>query len=1707
MLGDQTTPPRPGWRPAGGSGERTARTGPRWRRGPAAHAPRRSRWTRRAQLAVAVPAFAAACALLIWVSSWLRPPRPARLVLIGAGYEGNLAIPHNAYGREGLRRLARLAVPADPAPRWGSGRPVLKDGPRVLRVGEAWDEGIGPIRERALIVVLALHGGADDRGAYLLPDDAEIADDPRNRLRLAEVLDGLARLPARKPKLLILDATQVAAHWPLGMLHNDFARELAGLDGRIAEIPNLAVLSACDVDQRSCAADALRQTVFSHYLVDGLAGAAAGEGGRIDAERLYRYTLGNVRRWVAANSRERQTPVLFPSGELGLRRARAIDLAVIDRHTMATPQDHSPAPPDPAPILAAWERFGRLRGEVPAPGVHAPHLWRHYQELLLRRQQLAMAGAAEAADALAPRLDQLEREIRSSRYLTLASAANTLAMPAAEGRTPPAPGPGPLQGTFDDLWNAPAREHVGRWAKLRAASPDPSALRLGLADLLLGRAAEDPARNLEPAYQLAGLLDDPARPRPAEVHDLIMLHWDRPPDPLPPEYYDQVATALGLRRLAERTALAGGNGPAYPYAEEVAPWTRAALDEADGHRRLGQDLLLAADPPSWAQAGTHFRAAERAYLAAQAGADEVRGAFAARDAVLSALPYYSDWIARSLPAGGPAREPRDRLVAAARALWDATHALMADLDADPGAAPRPPLAERTDAVRRGFADLEAQFTRAASGIEGVELPGLWHATAAALGVPFADVPLRARLMANLRRIELQFLTEMHDPARLADDPAADLPPALAAADARDQGLMALGVLGRRRFDVPGGAGQGAGRAAEGFAQVLARLRDLDVDPHWWEAADRAGAQIGDRWRRLGPEIARLADAARGADPDRARAALRDADRLARQLDGATALATTARPAPAYRRWLVQDLLLAQVRRSFGDHWFAEDPDAEPYYRAAGLLYLDDVRQLDDPGRPARQAAAADWVRRLEGPGGLEVAGPGRLVATSERQFALQYRLETPSADIPAGFPVVWIEPGKDLRAVAPTPAGRLVRRLGNPPDPPIVCTLESPLLLRAEAEPPRVPRVTRTALTLRGRYRGQVLGKATAVELHPLPDVVAAERPPPATAGLAVRAELGLFDRLGDSNGAIAIVLDCSGSMGAPSGQPWGPGVKFQEATDSLRRLLRKVARGTRVSVWVFGEALGRGETVADAERTILPIRPPVTWDPDDPALLRDLMARLAYPALVPWNESPIVRAMLRARDDLRNVPGFKSLIVLTDGMDNRFARDAEWNPGGKKSIPTALREAFGRSDIEINVIGYRVADPAEEEAARQQFKVIEELPRPGKFYSVKQAADLNAVLEGALRKRLRCWVEGEDNILVLGMAADGLDVSPPGADDRWLPAGLAPGGYQVVVEARDRPRKDVAFDRGDLLLVKLAETARGVAFRRVDYSREDHAGKPAAEAGDWRLAVLQNQRIGAGLQMLATLEKAFDPRETRLQVLRPWETWIEVQPWPTAQTPFALRWGNQPGYPAAAWGLDVPEWPASPGTATPARPAVRAWWDPDRRTPPAGSLDRGPDFDLDATGGTPPLRIDGDEVRLLGVGVEDHPVETAPGRRESKPCLVIRVAYAPGKPVWVRPKGLNPAGHEHRFYAEARRYTGLFWPVTRDEARDSLAGLEFVSLTDFKARAERRGFALELRTLGPPEPNDVRPRAVGMPATLPTLPPSPFAPLWRASAAARVGR
>src|SRR5262245_25935759 len=279
-----------------------------------------------ARLAGVLALVLATATLLIWLLFWLRPPGPACLVIAGAGYEDNLAFPPNAQGREAMGRLAKLAGTSSPLSRLfrRSGTLRLVHPPVEVQRGTDWSRNLDDAPEKTAIVFLALNGGADGKGAYLLPQDA--TGEEGDRIRLESILARLAELPADRNKLLILDATALTAHWTLGLLHNDFARALADLEEKIVAVPNLVVLSSSGVDQRSWPTAYLRVSLFARHRREGWLGRPdAGRDGRVNAWELYRYVASQVEADARRLHGVMQTPVLLPR-QGGEQRARAIPM-------------------------------------------------------------------------------------------------------------------------------------------------------------------------------------------------------------------------------------------------------------------------------------------------------------------------------------------------------------------------------------------------------------------------------------------------------------------------------------------------------------------------------------------------------------------------------------------------------------------------------------------------------------------------------------------------------------------------------------------------------------------------------------------------------------------------------------------------------------------------------------------------------------------------------------------------------------------------------------------------------------------------------------------------------------------------------------------------------------------------------------------------------------------------------------------------------------------------------------------------------------------------------------------------------------------------------------------------------------------------------------------------------------------------------------
>ncbi len=946
-----------------------------------------------------------------------------RLVLVGAGYEDNLAIPHNVAGRAMLRELANLDHAANHAV-------------EELRTDRAWDRGLESLVEPTIVVVLAAHGGADGRGAYLLPHDADTEDAEGNRVRVEKVLDRLSRLPASKNKVLILDATQFTAHWPLGMLANTFAPALQQMEDRILQIPNLVVLSSSGSEQRSWTNPEWGTTVFGHYLIEGMRGEAEADGNAgITALELYSYLQRQVAGWARHNRGAWQTPVLLPLGAAGEKRAMAITVS-------RSRPGHAPAVANakggftaPPQLRAAWEHFHQLQAVVPSPAVQFPHVWRMYQAALLRYEQLLQYGAEEAAARLQQRLVELEEQMRQPSAVSFRSLDNTLTMPALAGvETRPAAAAVPeVDRLLKELWEAPsvaeAQQKWKMWTQKEAEAKAPLPVRRDLTGLLLERIASDP-ESLGRAASLLRLLRAADVPPPAEAHFAVMLARDLP-DGTTTEHAQVVALAVRVRLLAERAATSLRPG-VHAYTEAIHPWIETQLLAADEQRQLGQDLLFSSAPADWHKSRELLQAAQACYERVQHHAEQVRQALAIRDSVSARLPAYSHWAA-----GHPRRSAIDtsNLEPEVAQAWQDLHRLYQLLESPavqllhepiPAGASPPPdsLVAQAQRVATTFGQVEQRFEHvvealtAARTLTPTEALSVWLDTESVLALPFVDPARRMSLLNRQHELSLRLAQDGSSSPSLAEDDSASK---LFRRQARREGDMALAVLGQQWFD------QLAEPLQENQLQTRHRLEVFGVEEKWWQSLALAGQRIGQQFQRMPVAIKRLRAPEPRADLAQYRHAMLEADGLVRLLEPALTLPRGFDPAGECRRLQRAEFFLGQARRTLADHWFDESPTAEPYFRAAGRLFLADARSqllATSGGRvavnsPATVALFAGLDHRLNLPGELIVVDAATQVPilTSEQQFERQYRLVPSTKDdwLPAGNPVLWLQSSSGLR--------------------------------------------------------------------------------------------------------------------------------------------------------------------------------------------------------------------------------------------------------------------------------------------------------------------------------------------------------------------------------------------------------------------------------------------------------------------------------------------------------------------------------------------------------------------------------------------------------------------------------------------------------------------------------------------------------------------
>lgn len=1619
-----------------------------------------------------------------WMLLWIKAPKKITIVQFVAGYQTNLLVPQNYPGV----RCGELIQGLEGTHLASSDVKILP--PLEFRQETDIGRAIGDIDSPILVLNFFMLGSTDKDGPFLLTDDADSAAGRTKLIRVSQILEFLKKQPEKQVKLLIFDSEHQEALWNFGILENYFSEGIKSLEKSFAEVPNLVVVSSCEPGQFSWRYHQVGLTNFGNQLVRCLSGIGKdfNKDGEIDLDEVIRNLELNVSQWAGIFQGTKQTILVYPREES--ERARLLGAG---RVAQAGGQGFQPPPlglmSGASELREAWERRKKLLDGNQSPETFCPDLWEVYQRTLLRYESLLRVGDSSSALTLREMLRKVESRVQSAIQLPLESSANSLWLGAIAGEAGVEE-----QGVAtiaSDLLSVPETEVETRLESFlnekKETSPGRSGLHLSLIRNVLQQAATSPKPDTVRLARVLRLLDSPGRLRPVEAQGVLLHLRDRPEtqssESTLPEF-------IKVRLLAEQASCGlSRQGPWIQSPERGALFQAERIHRADRIRQLAQDRLLSTNQEVRSAAVRALAEVSEQYKSIAEDSVRISQWMNRFDHFFSILPYYTYWAAKV----GGNLDPTDPETAseielalvkawghihnAASAKEDAARLLSSGGDFS-GALQR--FETETGLAQELYEKVKSTHQRRCEVLATANIFGQDQFIEDALNVPEIDVFLRMKM--------IEARTTQTTRGELSSIPEGSANPDSKRMDQADfsarKGRLGMAVLGARLFDdkaivdIPD---------LLEFSECQDKLRAYQAQPDGGSAfLLEVGHQIHLRFSRFQKYSDDLVLSSRIVEPSLRLSILVKADTIDR-LAGLDNEEIPPAGSELRRTW-VNLFLVQEAKRAWTEHLYNIQEGFEPYFARSMDLFLADASTGPKPTGLDEVVS----LRKLRGELdlhriGLDESGVRKKLSeaipwTTEESIRLEVEVgPVPDGKLPPGHVELLVEPGEGIGRPATLSGERRKVELvedkpgeGAKPDNSLLVDLVSPIVANGQDPAVRIdPAKFPSSLTITAIFRGQRVRLIQPLHLYKSAPLIHSNLTPSGPSTLAIRADQRAVEENGQAKGNIAILVDCSGSMGPTERDPG----KIVQVAQALEQVISKLPPGVNFSVWVFGQAEGPGRTVDNPEDTIRVIAGPSVLGSQPKEVAKRLADKFRNGELIPWNKSPVVAAMAKA-GKLLTGPGMQNgpstMLVLTDGKDNRAGSDKSLNPE-KLPVPVLLAKLFEGTGIQIRVIGFKAGD--EDDGARADFDSLSKLNPPGGYSSAGDLDTLIAQMERSLRREFRFQLENRQNLPAPGMPDNGFPASLPGFNRRWINPGIPPGEY-LIRSGPTRPPLGVArLGSGDCLY--LSVNSDGKLSRLGELA--DIPSRPTAKSGNWAIGLAQNRLEGDGAKRMGFLEKAWDPAEIEFAQINPGIVWWECPPnEPLSST---LRVCNEQGYASPAWSLDSPWWPKSRQTEAPAKAALKAWWLPDLIRPFTAEFTKGSDFQLITDLVNKPMLVDGRPCLLESVRVETRKVCVGNGRYEKVSALVVRTRTSPAKggeeqaglPIGSL-DGFPLRGQEQIVHAEAGKVAAVFWPVDASSL-PSIKSIQFRSIKAIKDAALQTGRHISIPDIPSPDPNDQRPR------------------------------
>ncbi len=463
--------------------------------------------------------------------------------------------------------------------------------------------------------------------------------DPKTRITLSTILEALNECPSGR-KLLILDIAHGFADTRIGSPSADVASAIPS-EIEAANVRNLLVLTSCRPGQVTHRSEALGQSIFGHYVKQGLSGWANGFGtagkrdGRVSAKELAVFVTARVDRWSRQNRSTRQTPQLLGDG------------ADFDLRAFEKPKE----PPEEAPKVSEESKYPKWLedrwktvAKLYESGTYrrAPYTFRYLRAMILRAERLWRAGvdASRIQEREIGLFDKAAQGLDEQTQLSL-PRLHSLALETREADID-----NPFRAKLDDYFvqineldRTPAKDVKKAKEKLTAeflkeVRKDSFS---NVAQAVLARAASDKTLTAEQIqlYDSIVLATGAARlPKHSEVLLLRELAKSANAKKQLPRSPEATQTLLKTTQTAEAAV---SSMRAYPWAKEI-------LRAASQDRHNGELRFWATGYVAETNSVAPLQTAQNQYATALAAADIIEEAWKTIDEATMVLSAYTSYL-------------------------------------------------------------------------------------------------------------------------------------------------------------------------------------------------------------------------------------------------------------------------------------------------------------------------------------------------------------------------------------------------------------------------------------------------------------------------------------------------------------------------------------------------------------------------------------------------------------------------------------------------------------------------------------------------------------------------------------------------------------------------------------------------------------------------------------------------------------------------------------------------------------------------------------------------------------------------------------------------------------------------------------------------------------------------------------------------------